>query len=39
MKNMYTKCAETQDSIQKLSDQPGHLQNLIRAFAVRLMGS
>ena len=38
-KSMYTKLAGTRHNIQKLSDQTRYLQSLIRAFAMRLMGS
>ena len=36
---MYTKLAGTRHIVQKLSDQTEYLQSLIRAFAMRLMGS
>ena len=39
LKSMYTKLAGTRHNIQKLSDQTEYLQSLIRAFAMRLMGS
>ena len=38
-KSMYTKLAGTRHKVQKLSDQTEYLQSLIRAFAMRLMGS
>ena len=38
LKSMYTKRAGTQHNIQKLSDKPGHLQSLIRAFVMRFNG-
>ena len=38
LKCMYTKWAGTRHNIQKVSDQPGYLQSLIRAFTMRFNG-